>query len=254
MDRAGHEVVIIDPQANLSDAEMSAINAYVDKGGHILVAVGPFNKSNVGTLVKRFGLSVGGGIILDQQLQLRGAQTGILEIQSYGQGLVSRGLNTLPSILLGSTSVDGKAATGYTLNNVVSTAGDSCERTDLSNTNGTCQSGDKNGPFNVMVSAEQTGAKAGARPVRAVLLGAPTLASDALQLGQSVPPGNQPLMINAVNWLAGQDKVINVPPRTSATSTIFLTDAQKSLVTLGYPILLPLLMLGLGVSAYLRRR
>ena len=248
------ELVIVDPQSNLSDAEIAAINAYVDRGGHILVAAGPFNKSNVGGLVKRFGLTFGGGIILDQQLQLRSAQPGILEIQAYGPGLLSRGLNTLPSILLGATSVDGKAAAGYTLGNVITSAADACLRTDLANTAGTCQAGDKKGPFNVLVSAEQSGAKAGSRPVRAVVLGAPTLGSDALQLGQSVPPGNQALMINAVNWLAGQDKVINVPPRTSANSTIFLTDAQKSLVTLGYPILLPLLMLGLGVNAYLRRR
>lgn len=248
------EVIIIDPQANLSDAELAALNAYVDQGGHLLVAANYNNPSNVGTLIKRFGLSFGGGIILDAQLQLRGNQAGILEFQSYGTGVVTRGLNTLPSVVLGSTSVEGKAATGYTLNNIVTTAGDACERTDLTNKSGTCQGGDKTGPFNVMVTAEQTGAKKGTRPVRAVMLGAPTMASDALQLSTQVPPGNQPLMINAVNWLAGQDKIISVPVRTSATSTVFLTDAQKQLVTLGYPILLPLLMLGLGVNAYLRRR
>ncbi|GAC1576045.1 MAG: hypothetical protein NVS3B24_05360 [Candidatus Dormibacteria bacterium] len=248
------ELVILDPQSNLSDGEVAAINAYLDRGGHLFVAAGPFNKSNASLLLKRFGLSFGGGIVLDPQLQLRSAQVGILEIQSYGAGLVSRGLNTLPSILLGTTSVDGKVAPGFTAVNVISTAGDACERTDLANTSGTCQGGDKKGPFNLMVSAEQTGAKAGSRPVRAVLLGAPTLGRDALQLGRSAPPGNQALMINAVNWLAGQDKVINIPPRTNAASTVFLTDAQKSLVTLGYPILLPLLMLGLGVNAYMRRR
>ena len=248
------EVVILNPQKNLSDAELSALNAYADRGGHLLLGAAQFNSSNVGLLAKRFGLSFGGGIILDQQLQLRSAQAGILAVQSYGTGPVSRGLNSLPSYLLGSTSVEGKAAAGYTLNNIVSTQADACERTDLSNTAGTCQGSDKKGPFNVLVTAEQTGAKAGSRPVRAVLLGAPSVASDALQLGQQAPPGNQPLMINAINWLAGQDKIINIPPKTSATASIFLTDAQKSLVNLGYPILLPLLMLGLGVNAYLRRR
>jgi len=73
-------------------------------------------------------------------------------------------------------------------------------------------------------------------------------------LSQNRPPGNQPLMVNAVNWLAGQDKIINVPVNANPTQNIFLTDAQKQLVLLGYPVLLPLLMLGLGVNAYMRRR
>ncbi|MFN2462561.1 MAG: hypothetical protein ABR573_01495 [Candidatus Dormibacteria bacterium] len=248
------EVIILDPRGNLNDAEIAAINGYMDRGGHILLAVSPFSKSNAGNLTKRFGVTFGGGIVLDQELQLRSAQPGILEIQKYGEGVVSRGLNTLPTILLGTTSVDGKPAAGYNATNVVTSGGDACERVDLSNTAGTCQSGDKKGPFNIMVSLEQTGAKAGTRPLRAILLAAPTLGSDALQLGQQVPPGNQPLMINAVNWLAGQDKIINIPPRATANSSVFLSEAQKSLVTLGYPVILPLLLLGLGVNAYLRRR
>jgi hypothetical protein len=63
-----------------------------------------------------------------------------------------------------------------------------------------------------------------------------------------------PLMINAVNWLAGQDKLINVPPRNVTPEAVFLTDAQRQLILIGYPFLLPLLVGTLGVSVYLRRR
>lgn len=247
-------VVILDPQANLSSAEESALNAYVDRGGHLLVSAGPFNKSNVSDVVKRFGVSFGAGIVIDNNLQLRGVQGGILEIQAYGQHIVSRGMNTLPTILLGATPVDGKAAAGFTLTPIVSSQNDACERTDATNPSPTCQSNDRKGPFNLFVTVEQTGAKAGAVPIRAVVAGTASIDSDVVALSQSKPPGNQPLMINAINWLAGQDKVINVPPHPDSPQAIFFTEGQKAIVGLGYPFLLPLLILGLGVNAYLRRR
>jgi hypothetical protein len=248
------EVVILDPQASLSAAELAALNAYVDRGGHLLVSAGPFSKGNVNDVVKRFGLSFGGGIVIDNNLQLRGVQGGILEIQSYGQHIVSRGMNTLPTILLGATPVKGSAPSGYTLTPVIASQSDACQRTDASDPTPTCAPGDGKGPFNLVVTVEQTGARSGAVPVRAVLIGSSSLDGDAIALSQSKPPGNQPLMINAINWLAGQDKVINVPPHTDTPQAIFFTEGQKAIVGLGYPFLLPLLILGLGVNAYLRRR
>ncbi|HEY8741229.1 MAG TPA: Gldg family protein [Candidatus Dormibacteraeota bacterium] len=248
------ELVILDPQANLSAEELTAINSYVDKGGRLMVSAGPFNKSNAGDLVKRFGLSFGGGIIIDQQLQVRNAQGGILQVTNYGNHVVSRGLSNLPAVLLGANSVDGKTPTGYTETPIIASQSDACERTDITNAAATCGPGDQKGPFNVLVAVEQSNAKSGSKPIRAVVMGGSAFASDLVALSQNRPPGNQPLMVNAVNWLAGQDKIINVPVNANPTQNIFLTDAQKQLVLLGYPVLLPLLMLGLGVNAYMRRR
>lgn len=248
------ELVILDPQSDLSQSEIDAINAYLDGGGHVMVSQGPFAKTNVGQVLKRYGLGFGAGIVIDQQLQVRGAQGGILQIQSYGQHIVSRGMETLPTILLGSTSVDGKPGATYTLTPIMTSASDACERNDATNADPACEATDKKGPFNLMVTVEQTGATVGAKEGRAVAVGGAVFASDLVALSTNRPPGNQPLMINAINWLAGQDKIINVPPHTATAAQIFLTDAQKQLVLLGYPVLLPLLMLGLGVNAYLRRR
>ena len=247
-------VVILDPRTNLSAAEESSINAYIDRGGHLLVSVGPFGKSNVNDVVKRFGVSFGGGLVLDQQLQLRNAEAGILAIQSYGQHVVSRGMSTLPTYFLGAAPVEGKAAAGYTLTPIVTTPTDGCERSDLKINTATCVASDRKGPFNLFVTVEQSGARTGATPGRAALIGTSSLDSDGIALSQSKPPGNEPLMINAINWLAGQDKVINIPPHPDSPQSIFFTDGQKAIVGLGYPILLPLLILGMGVNAYLRRR
>jgi ABC-type uncharacterized transport system involved in gliding motility auxiliary subunit len=249
------EVVILDPVAALSPNELAALDDYLAKGGHLLVSSPPLGKSNLATLVSKYGISFGGGIVLDKQLHYsQSSAAEVLLISSFGQSPVTRGLDTLPVLLLGATSVDGKAATGYTETPLISSAGDACARTDLTVTDPNCLAADKKGPFTLAATLEQTSAPAGTRPVRIVAFGGAGFADDLVASQTTQPPGNVPLMVNAINWLAGQDKVINIAPRTATPEAVFLTDAQRQLILIGYPFFLPALVGALGVSVYLRRR
>jgi hypothetical protein len=249
------EVIILDPRTALSDAEMASLNTYLGKGGHLLVSSPPLAKNNLNSVVSRYGINFGGGIVLDQQLHYRNSSAAqVLLIQQFGQGVVTRGLDNNPVVLLAATSIDGKAPGGYTLTSLISTQNDACQRTDVNITSPDCQSADKKGPFTLAATVEQSGAGAGARPGRVVAFGGAAFADDLVGSQQTPPPGNLPLMVNAVNWLAGQDKVVNIAPRTLAPASVFLTDAQRQLILIGYPFVLPLLVAGLGVSVYMRRR
>jgi hypothetical protein len=248
------EVVILDPVAALSPNELAALDAYMAKGGHLLVSSPPLGKSNLNTLVSKYGITFGGGIVLDRQLHYSQASAEVLLINSFGQSPVTRGLDTLPVLLLGATSVDGKATAGYTETPLISTAGDACQRSDVTLTDPNCLAADKKGPFTLAAALEQPATTSAPRPARIVAFGGGRFADDLVASQQSPPPGNMPLMINAVNWLAGQDKLINIPPRNVTPEAVFLTDAQRQLILIGYPFLLPLLVGTLGVSVYLRRR
>jgi len=249
------EVVILDPTAALGPGELSALKDYLGKGGHLLVSSQPFGKSNVNQLLSSYGISFGSGIVLDQQLHYsQSSAAEVLLIQSFGQSTVTRGLDTLPVLLLGVAPVEGSAHAGYTLTPLISSAGDACERTDITITAGTCQAADKKGPFTLAATVEQTSAPSGSRPARVVAFGGASFANDLVASQTNPPPGNMQLMVNAVNWLAGQDKVINIPPKTANPTAVFLTDAQRQLVLIGYPFLLPLLVAALGVTVYFRRR
>jgi hypothetical protein len=248
------ELIILDPTTKLSDAELTSIGAYLDGGGHVLVTSEPFTDTNVNDLLKKYGVSIGPGVVLDQQLQYNQvANPGVLAIQSYGQHIVTRGLDASPTVVAQMAPVEGQAAQGYKLSPLMSTKSDACERTDKNVNSGSCQGADKKGPFNLAVAVEQTNAAKDAKPTRLVVVGGAVFVSDAL-VSQLQFPGNMPLMDNAVNWLAGQDKIIDIPVRTSQPNTIFLTDAQHQLILVGYPFLLPLLVGALGVTVYLRRR
>ncbi len=248
-------VVILDPTTNLTAAEITALQSYLDGGGHVLVSAGFRAQTNVNDLLSKYGVSVGPGPVLDQQLQYNQiAVAGILVIQQYGQHIVTRGLDTSPTLIVQDAPVEGKAAAGYQLTPLIATTKASCERIDANQQAGTCQSADKAGPFNLVVAVEQTNAAKDTKPTRLVVMGGAQFVSDTVLNSQLGAPGNLALMNNAVNWLAGQDKIIDVPVKAAQPNAIFVTDAQHQLILIGYTLLLPLFVAALGVVVYLRRR
>ena len=248
------EIVILDPTSPLAPDELTALAGYVGRGGHLLVSSSPFANNNLNDLTSPFGLKFGGGVVLDQQLQFNQTTTaGVLLIDTYGSSPVTRGLDTSPSVLVDVTPIEGSAAKGFTLNPLIQSAADACERTDKSIQAGDCQAADKKGTFTLFATLEQSNAKVGTKPARLVLIGGSQFATDTV-VSQIKPPGNLPLLVNAINWLAGQDKIINIPPRDTTPDAVFMSAGQQALLFPGFVILLPLLVGLLGISVYLRRR
>jgi ABC-type uncharacterized transport system involved in gliding motility auxiliary subunit len=247
------EVVILGPRSDLAPAEIQALQAYLDGGGHVLIAYSPFTKTNVNDLLTKYGVSFGAGAVLDDQLQFQRGNLGVLLIGDYQQSTVTRGMAGLRVVLPLVAPVTGAAKSGFTLAPLIVSKSGSCERTDTSIASATCQSDDKKGPFNLMATIEQSNPPKGAKPTRMVLIGNTAFATDqAVNAFQG--SANVPLMVNAVNWLAGQDIVVNVPARDITPDTVILSNAQRQLVQFGYPIFIPLLVGAIGVSVYWRRR
>ena len=253
------EVIILDPVTALTPEELKALGTYLDGGGHMLVSeppnIPPFGQSNTNELLKKYGLNTGMGFVLDQQLKFQG-RPDLLLIQSYGQHPATRGLEATPSLIPAEGAVMGQAAQGYTLTSIVQTQSDACQRTDLTQNSPSCQSNEPAGTLNVIVALEQSNAKEGQKPTRLVIMGGASWVSDGWnsQIAQLGSLGNVPLFDGTANWLAGQDTIINIPARTATPDTIFMTDVQHQLVLLGYPLLLPLALIIMGVTVYFRRR
>ncbi|MFY9616308.1 MAG: Gldg family protein [Candidatus Dormiibacterota bacterium] len=247
-------VVILDPTTNLTAAEVQSLTGYLDGGGHVLLAEEPSTQTNTNDIIKKYGVSIGQGIVLDQSLQYNQiAVAGILVIQQYGSHIVTRGLSSTPTLIVQSAPVEGQVAQGLQLTPLITTTKSSCERTDSNQKAGTCQPGDKGGPFNLMSAVGPPDGSKDVKP-RLIVLGGAQFVSDQILGSQLGAPGNLAIMNNAVNWLAGQDKIIDVPVRATQPNTIFVTDAQHQLILIGYTLLLPIFVAALGVAVYLRRR
>lgn len=66
--------------------------------------------------------------------------------------------------------------------------------------------------------------------------------------------GNGNLFLNTVNWLTQEADLISIQPKTTTPRTIQLTPSQGRLIFFMSVIILPLVILVLGISVWIRRR
>lgn len=78
--------------------------------------------------------------------------------------------------------------------------------------------------------------------------------SDFAANGRVAQAGNWALMLNTVNWLAGESDLVAIPPKTGTGSPVFLSRKQASLVSWLPVIVLPLLVMVVGSVVIISRR
>jgi ABC-type uncharacterized transport system involved in gliding motility auxiliary subunit len=106
---------------------------------------------------------------------------------------------------------------------------------------------DIRGPITIAVALERA---VGDRQQRIVVVGNGHFLSNTF-LGNG---GNLNLGMNMVNWLAGDDTLIAIPPRGGADSRLDLDPAMLHLVALSFLLALPLAFAVTGAAIWWRRR
>lgn len=65
---------------------------------------------------------------------------------------------------------------------------------------------------------------------------------------------NRNLLANSINWLAAEEDLISIPPKSPSDATLVLTPVQLRILNLTAIVLIPLLVIAAGVLVWLRRR
>lgn len=65
---------------------------------------------------------------------------------------------------------------------------------------------------------------------------------------------NRNLLANMINWLASEEDLISIPPKSPSDATLVLTPFQLRMLNVTAIILIPLMVIGMGVLVWLRRR
>jgi ABC-type uncharacterized transport system involved in gliding motility auxiliary subunit len=117
------------------------------------------------------------------------------------------------------------------------------------------QDSDPKGPLALAVAID-TAASAGSAPAgtnsaRIVLIGSPDLISNN-SLQQVL--GNQTLFLDAANWVAEQDNLIDIRPPDATPRTLALIGWQLNLIAVSSVVLLPLAILAAGAAVWWTRR
>jgi ABC-type uncharacterized transport system involved in gliding motility auxiliary subunit len=258
------------PKAAFLPPELGALQKYAQGGGRILLMLDPVlpepgaPPADLGFagFLSTYGLTLGNDIVIDpaNAVPMVGPETVIAN--DYGPHPISRSLaeEALPVVfpLARSVSRPAKAPEGYAETMLVDTSRDGWGETSLANLEAVKKDKeDTPGPVTIAVAVESAkdekdkdtdkaadkavdkAPKAPAKPFRLVVVG---------------NCGNANLALNAISWLAGQERLVGIAPKTPEQASLALTRAQVNRIGLFVIAGLPLIASVLGVWVWYRRR
>lgn len=246
-------LILAGPERDPPPAALDQIDAYLRRGGGVLVLLDPVRTPALVALLQRHGIIAGDEIVLDSDRRLFAGDylTMLVPGRNPAQP-VSANLSAPPLLSAARPVRAAGAETGIDLLTTSASSWRTPDRSVLATGVGEWVAGrDSRGPVAVAASAEVPGD--GPRPGRLLVVGDADFAANLL-LDYA---GNRDLFLNAVDWLAGEESLIGSrPPRQlPGVNQLFISAAQGERIfwlgTVAQPA--AVLLLGLLVVA-LRRR
>jgi ABC-type uncharacterized transport system involved in gliding motility auxiliary subunit len=270
-------VVVAGPKTDLFPPEVSALRAYLSKGGKLLVMIDPPDKANsqpftnLIALAKEWGIDVGNNVVVD--VSGIGRLIGTDEFMPvaappYPTHPITDRFKLITAYRLARSVTAATAPpTGKTAQSFIQTSANSWAETDLAGLfTGKAAENNKDrdvqGPVSLgaAVTEEIKGANA-ATPkkdgdeskkveARLVVIGDSDFVTNSL-LGVQ---GNRDLFLNTLNWLSQQENLISIRPKDPDDRRITLTADQQRWVKLLALLVLPAAIFGAGIFNWTRRR
>ncbi len=263
-------IVVAGPKTAFLDPEVSALQKSLTGGGRLLLMLDPVLPSpgappsdlGFANLLASYGVRVNADLVIDpaNAVPLVGPETVVAN--RYGTHPIVRSLSAegLPVLFPFARSVSKveKPAAAYTATLLVETTAEGWGETELSKLDEGVKKdpSDNPGPVTIALAvapAEKVGkdaSKVPTRPARLVVVGNSRFATN----GNLANLGNANLFLNAIHWLAGEEKLIGIAPKRPEQSSLTLTRAQVGRLGLFVTVGLPGLAVVLGVWVWYRRR
>jgi ABC-type uncharacterized transport system involved in gliding motility auxiliary subunit len=270
-------LVIAGPTGDFAPAEIAKLQAYLVKGGKLLVLLDPPQKAdapppaNLVAFLKTWSVDVADNAVLDVMSQLRGADATVpIAAPPYPTHPITQTfrLQTAFPYARQIKPVEGGTG-GRTATTFIQSGRNSWAESDIKmlTTEGQAkpdfENGDAQGPVSLAVAVSAPvdaaapeekpaeGDEPPARPeARLVVIGDSDFASNDV-LGTF---GNADLFLNTINWLAQQENLISVRPRDPQDRRITLTAGQDRFIFWLTIVVIPGIVLLTGIQTWWRRR
>jgi gliding motility-associatede transport system auxiliary component len=263
-------VVVGGPQRPLGDREVEVLDAYLKRGGHLFVMVGPRQpQERLAQMLQQWGVRLGNDIVIDREVRLfEGPRLGVVPLtRTYGTHPITENFHDFtmfPQTRSVEPAVEGKK--GLSAAALVKTSASSWAETDVDDvfTKNTAaiDDGDRQGPVTVAVAVTAKLADLGLTPAstgeakapdeaRLVVVGSPLFAGNQ-QIAQMRLNGD--LFLNAVGWLVGQEELVSIRSRSVRASRAELTPRQQGQLFYLSVLLVPQLMIAAGIAVWWWRK
>jgi ABC-type uncharacterized transport system involved in gliding motility auxiliary subunit len=245
-------LVIPGPKKALFPNEAQNISKYLDAGGKALLLIDADTDPQLADLLKSWNITLGSDLALDVSGvgRLFGLGAAAPIAREYGAHPITRDLARAMTVFPSARSVKvaDSAKTDITTTDLMKTSAASWAETDLKNPQAEFNEGkDTKGPISLGVAASK---KVGEKEARLVVIGDSDFASNQF-VGQQA---NGDLFLNSVNWLAQDEDLISIRPKSATNRTLSLTETQKNLIWLLTVIFLPALVIVSGGYIWWKRR
>ncbi len=272
-------LVIAGPSTDFFPPEIEALNAYVEKGGKVLVMLDPPAKAGANQpLLSKFladwGITAGEDIVLDASGigQFMGTDASVPVVAQYPSHAITQGMRELTAYPMARsmTPIEG-GANNRTAEPLLSTTPQSWAEADLASVASEsgrvafeADKGDKQGPITLAaaVSAPATVTPPAGNTTPPAPDDAPKPETRIVAVGDSDfvsnfaarVPGNRDFFLNTLNWLSQQENLIAVRPRLPQDHQLALTADQMNRMMLLSLFIIPGLVFATGVYTWWRRR
>lgn len=252
-------IVIASPTAEFSPENDKLLKDYLDKGGRVLLMADPNTDVGLTETLGAWGVTLENNLVLDPGLNYRGNMPVPL-FGSFPTSPLTENLDRLAVFLPYTQAIKTSVMDGKTVTAFLTTTDQACSKTDFEElqkvTQVDCTAQDARGPFVAAVALEGAGmgGAGGDARARLIVLGNATFATNRWMNNQDAL-GNQQLFENMINWLAGREQLIAVPPRDPNIRPLSaLSSSDLNLMIWTSIALVPLAALLIGGFLWWRRR
>ena len=263
-------VILVSPQKSLGQGEKDSLIKYAENGGHLLLLSDPRTTDDIKEIASHFGIEVGKDVVIDQiQRLFEGPALGAQPVvRTYGQHPIARDLtaeNITIFNLASTVTAKGKSENGVTYTDLLKSSPSAWGETNLEllfggdNADARMEESDVKGPVTLGVvyekkikdpsaSGDQTDATT-EKVSRVVVIGD----SDWILNPNLNVYSNRDLIMNCINWIAGEESGISIRPRSLKESVAPITEGDF-LKILTASFLIPELILLTGLMVWWRRK
>lgn len=255
----GNVLVITQPQIKMLPGEVDKILRYVDAGGNLLWLLDAEPMQGLERLAAKLGILLTPGTVIDPEAQKMNAPSNWTLGASYPPHPITRNFNLITAFPFarslgredGSSEADNEGhgnEARWHFSTLVEAAGNGwVSRKPIPKTPHFDKTQDVPGPFSIAIALQRS---INAREQRIVIVGSGSFLANAY----SGNGGNIDLGINMVNWLANEEHLISTQPRATIDNAITLSKNQLSVISIGFVIVIPLLLVITGGILWWRRR
>jgi gliding motility-associatede transport system auxiliary component len=245
-------LVLAGPKQSLFPQEAAMIGKYLDAGGKALLLLDPDTDPKMGEVLKSWNIELGNDTVIDVSGvgRLFGTGPAVPLATTYGSHPITKDLEGTMTFFPLTRSVSaGSASSGdISTTDLLKTSADSWAETELKGNEVKFDEGkDKKGPITIGLADSKT---MGDKEARLVVIGDSDFAANNYVGMQR----NGDLFMNAINWLAQDEDLISIRPKSPSDRRVTMTASQQNLLFWVTVALMPAAVIVSGVYIWWKRR